>query len=304
MQWKAHSEERTRTCNVKRDPRGNAKKIKEISSFEGMKKSIIMKVAIIGAGSLGQSIAKGLLTNKVVDSLYLTKRNTSSIIKFKRYNRVILTSDNEEAVKNSDIIVFAVQPRHLRVILENLKYTLKKDQVIISVITGFSIAKIENIIGGKHVIIRAMPNTAASVGQSMTCLSANERGRGKVEFAKTIFNSLGSSMEIPEEQLQAATVICASGIAFWMRLIRATTQGAIQLGFEAHEAQQLAVQTCFGAATLLKESGNHPEAEIDRVTTPGGCTIEGLNEMEHQGLSSSLIKGITVSFDKINQIKN
>ena len=110
-------------------------------------------------------------------------------------------------------------------------------------------------------------------------------------------------MEIPEEQLQAATVICASGIAFWMRLIRATTQGAIQLGFEAHEAHELAMQTCFGAATLLKESGNHPEAEIDRVTTPGGCTIEGLNEMEHQGLSSSLIKGINTSFNKINQIK-
>ena len=188
-------------------------------------------------------------------------------------------------------------------ILENLKYTLKKEQVIISVITGFSIAKIENIIGGKHVIIRAMPNTAASVGQSMTCLSANERGRGKVEFAKTIFNSLGSSMEIPEEQLQAATVICASGIAFWMRLIRATTQGAVQLGFDAKEAQELSMQTALGAASLLIKSGNHPEQEIDKVTTPSGCTIEGLNEMEHQGLSSSLIKGLITSFEKINQIK-
>jgi pyrroline-5-carboxylate reductase len=104
--------------------------------------------------------------------------------------------------------------------------------------------------------------------------------------------------------MQAATVICASGIAFWMRLIRATTQGAIQLGFEAKEAQELAMQTCYGAASLLIESGNHPEQEIDRVTTPMGCTIEGLNEMEHQGLSSSLIKGIVTSFEKINQIKN
>ena len=185
-----------------------------------------------------------------------------------------------------------------------LKYKLNKEQVLISVITGFSLEKIENIIGGKHFIIRAMPNTAASVGQSMTCLSTNIKGKEKVELAKTIFDSLGHSMVIPEDQLQAATVICASGIAFWMRLIRATTQGAIQLGFEAHEAHELAMQTCFGAASLLRESGNHPEAEIDRVTTPGGCTIEGLNEMEHQGLSSSLIKGINASFEKINQIKN
>ena len=262
-----------------------------------------MKVAIIGAGSLGQSIAKGLLKNKVVSSLFLTKRNLDSLKEFKRYKAVTLTNSNKEAIKNADILIFAVQPRHLRDILEKLKYKLEKDQIIISVITGFSIGKIENIIGAKHHIIRAMPNTAASVGQSMTCISANENGKEQMEVAKTIFNSLGASMEIPEEQLQAATVICASGIAFWMRLIRATTQGAIQLGFEADEAYQLAKQTCFGAASLLNSSGKHPEAEIDKVTTPGGCTIEGLNEMEHQGLSSSLIKGINVSFEKINQIK-
>ncbi|WP_218598732.1 pyrroline-5-carboxylate reductase [Polaribacter sp. NJDZ03] len=263
-----------------------------------------MKAAIIGAGSLGQSIAKGLLKNKVVSSLYLTKRNTKSITDFNIYEEVILTSDNEEAVKNSDILIFAVQPRHLENILKDLKPLLKENHVIITVITGFSIAKIEAIVGVDKFIIRSMPNTAAAVGQSMTCLSPNTKGKEKVELAKTIFDSLGQSLEIPEEQLQAATVICASGIAFWMRLIRATTQGAIQLGFEADEAHKLAMQTCFGAASLLKESGNHPEAEIDRVTTPGGCTIEGLNEMEHQGLSSSLIKGINKSFDKINQIKN
>ncbi len=263
-----------------------------------------MKAAIIGAGSLGQSIAKGLLNNKVVSSLYLTKRNTNSISDFNAYDEVILTSDNEEAIKNSDILIFAVQPRHLEKILNDTKHLLKESHVLITVITGFSIAKIEDIVGVDRFIIRSMPNTAAAVGQSMTCLSPNLKGKEKVELAKTIFNSLGVSMVIPEEQLQAATVICASGIAFWMRLIRATTQGAIQLGFEADEAHELAMQTCFGAASLLKESGKHPEAEIDRVTTPGGCTIEGLNEMEHQGLSSSLIKGINKSFDKINQIKN
>ena len=263
-----------------------------------------MKAAIIGAGSLGQSIAKGLLKNKVVSSLYLTKRNTNSISEFNTHDEVILTSDNEEAIQNSDILIFAVQPRHLEKILKDTKHLLKENHVLMTVITGFSIAKIEDIVGVDRYIIRSMPNTAAAVGQSMTCLSPNTKGKEKVELAKTIFNSLGVSMVIPEEQLQAATVICASGIAFWMRLIRATTQGAIQLGFEADEAHELAMQTCFGAASLLKESGKHPEAEIDRVTTPGGCTIEGLNEMEHQGLSSSLIKGINKSFDKINQIKN
>jgi pyrroline-5-carboxylate reductase len=263
-----------------------------------------MKIAIIGAGSLGQSIAKGLLNNQLVNLLYLTKRNINSIKGFNKFGNVILTSENEEAIKNSDILIFAVQPRHFEDILQKAKSLLLEKHVLISAITGFSIAKIEAIVGSDTCIIRAMPNTAAAVGQSMTCISPNTKGKQKIAFAKTIFNSLGVSMEIPEEQLQAATVICASGIAFWMRLIRATTQAAIQLGFEAHEAHELAMQTCFGAASLLKESGNHPEVEIDRVTTPGGCTIEGLNEMEHQGLSASLIKGINTSYNKINLLKN
>ena len=137
----------------------------------------------------------------------------------------------------------------------------------------------------------------------MTCICSNEAGKKRIDLAKAIFNRMGHTMEISEDLMQAATVICASGIAFWMRMIRATTQGGIQLGFDAQEAQELAMHTCGGAAALLIASGNHPEEEIDQVTTPMGCTIQGLNEMEHQGLSSSLIRGIVASFDKIGEFK-
>ena len=119
---------------------------------------------------------------------------------------------------------------------------------------------------------------------------------------KVFFNALGETMCIEEDLMQAATVICASGIAFWMSLIRATTQGAWQVGVHSEDAQKLSMQTCLGAASLLIDSQSHPEQEIDKVTTPSGCTIEGLNEMEHQGLSSSIIKGLVTSYDKINQI--
>ena len=136
-----------------------------------------MKVAIIGAGSLGQSIAKGLLSNNAVSSLYLTKRNTNSIKSFSDYNKVTLTSDNEKAVKNATILIFAVQPKHFELILNNLKSHLHENHVLISVITGFSIAKIEAIVGSNTCIIRSMPNTAAAVGQSMTCLSTNKKGK-------------------------------------------------------------------------------------------------------------------------------
>ncbi|MDB4292664.1 pyrroline-5-carboxylate reductase [Maribacter sp.] len=262
-----------------------------------------MKIAIIGAGNLGLSIAKGILNSNGATTMYLTKRNTAEISAFEKYGNVSVTADNREAIKNSDILVFAVQPSQFEAILTDTHDLLTENHVIISTITGFPISKIEAIIGKAQNIIRSMPNTAISVGKSMTCICANEQAKSRIDLAKAIFNRMGHTLEIPEEQMQAATVICASGIAFWMRLIRATTQGAIQLGFDAKEAQELAMHTCNGAAGLLIESGSHPEAEIDKVTTPKGCTIQGLNEMEHQGLSSSLIQGIVASFEKISRIK-
>lgn len=262
-----------------------------------------MKIAILGTGNLGKSIANGLITNNAITSLYLTKRNISSIQKFGEHKNVHLTSSNTEAVAQSDILIFAVQPSHFELVLEEVAPLLNDKHVVISTVTGFEISKIEKSIGAHQFIIRAMPNTAIAVGKSMTCLCSNAAGEKRIKVAEAIFNRLGHSMIISETQMQAATVVCASGIAFWMRLIRATTQAAIQLGFDAKEAQELAMHTCEGAANLLISSGNHPEEEIDHVTTPRGCTIEGLNEMEHKGLSSSLIQGMVSSFHKISHIK-
>ncbi len=260
-----------------------------------------MKIAILGTGNLGLSIAKGLIFSNAFTSLYLTKRNAEGIKDFEEYSKVKVTTDNREAVENADILIFSVQPTQLERILEEIKDLLTEKHVIISTVTGFKIPRIEEIVGDQF-IIRSMPNTAIAVGKSMTCLCSNEKGKKRIAIAEAIFNRLGTSIIIPENKMQAATVICASGIAFWMRLIRATSQGAVQLGFDAKDAQELSMQTCLGAASLLIESGKHPEEEIDKVTTPRGCTIEGLNEMEHNGLSSSLIKGLQASFKKINNI--
>ncbi|WP_223548885.1 pyrroline-5-carboxylate reductase [Aestuariivivens sp. NBU2969] len=262
-----------------------------------------MKIAIIGTGNLGSSIAKGLIKNNNFTSLYLSDRNTSHVDAYKDFDNVTVTNDNLLAVKESEMVIFALQPKHINGVLESVASLITSNHVLISVAAGVDIARIEGIVGSDKNIIRVMPNTAISIGKSMTCISANQKAQDKVAMAQEIFNQLGVTMVIPEDLVQAATVICASGIAFWMRLVRATTQGAIQLGFEAEQAHELAIQTCYGAASLLIESGKHPEQEIDRVTTPSGCTIEGLNAMEHQGLSSALIQGIVASFEKINQIK-
>lgn len=262
-----------------------------------------MKIAIIGTGNLGLSIAKGLIVNDTYTSLYLTKRNIKALENFKEYTNIHTTSDNVLAVENSDILILAVQPGQFEELLKTIAGSLNDKHVLISTITGFSIDRIEKVIGSKHPIIRSMPNTAISVAKSMTCLCSNTVGKQRIAIAEAIFNGLGMTIAIEETHMQAATVLCASGIAFWMRLIRATTQGGVQLGFDAEIAMKMSMYTAMGAASLLIETDSHPEIEIDKVTTPQGCTITGLNEMEHQGLSSSLIQGLMASFEKINEIK-
>jgi len=263
-----------------------------------------MKIAIIGTGNLGSSIAKGLIVNNVYTQLYLTKRHLDPLKEYDGYKNVYITSDNKKAVQESDILVLAVQPAQMDDILKLITPLLTEKHVVISTATGYKTDRIESIVGAQHFIIRAMPNTAIAVSNSMTCLCSNVIGEKRIKVAEAIFNRMGTTMVIQEHLMQAATVVCASGIAFWMRLIRASTQAAIQLGFDAEVAQELAMHTCNGAAELLIQKGSHPEEEIDHVTTPKGCTIEGLNEMEHKGLSSSLIHGMVASYNKITQIKN
>lgn len=261
-----------------------------------------MKIAIIGTGNLGYSIAKGLIINESYTTLYLTKRNTEPIKKYADGKNLVVTTNNLKAVKNSDILICSVQPAQFQDILKEITPHLNKNHLLISTIAGFSINRIESIIGKSTSIVRAMPNTAISVGKSMTCLCSNDRGKESLDIADAIFRRLGTTVVIEESLMKAATVLCASGIAFWMRLIRATTQGGVQLGFDADESLKMSMHTAMGAASLLIEGNNHPEAEIDKVTTPKGCTITGLNEMEHRGLSSSIIKGLVASHEKISKI--
>lgn len=261
-----------------------------------------MKIAIIGAGNLGLSIAKGIIKSNLAKSLYITKRHIETIEELKTSDNIFITNNNEEAIKNSNIIILAVQPYQLEDILVENRDFFNDQQTLISVVLGFSTECIEKIIGTQHHILRAMPNTAIAVGQSMTCICSNKKGTDRIKQTLTIFNQLGHAIAVPEHHMAAATVICGSGIAFWMRMLRATTEGAVEMGIEAEEALEMAIHSCMGAAKLLEATKSNPEQEIDKVTTPGGCTITGLNEMEHNGLSSSIIKGLVASFNKINNI--
>jgi len=260
-------------------------------------------VSILGCGNIGSAIAKGLnKTGKFsIGNITLTRRKIQQLKDFEKTGFQI-TDNNTDAVKKSKIIIIAVGPSQLVSLLDEISPQLNKDHLIISIVSGVTIKEIQEKVGTEIPIIRSMPNTAADLCESMTCLSTVDSFEKELETAKSLFNQIGKTLVISEAQMASATALGACGIAFFLRAIRAASQGGIEIGFHSDEAFLIAAQTARGAATLLLDNETHPEAEIDRVTTPMGATIAGLNEMEHKGFSSAMIKGITTSTEKVSRL--
>lgn len=261
------------------------------------------KVAIIGCGNIGISILQGLLKQQTIPAknIIATRRNVQELSPLKGTG-VRIMSDNIKAVKESDLIIIAVKPYNIVNVLTELKDCLDRDKhLLISITAGVTIDKIQEVTGTGIPIFRAMPNISASVGKSVTCICNHGAESKDIESVKNLFDIIGTTMNIDEDLMESATILGACGIAYVLRFIRAMIQGGIQIGFDASTASAIVNQTVKGAAELLIEGHQHPEFEIDKVTTPKGCTIVGLNEMEHNGFSSSLIKGLVASFDKIEK---
>ena len=261
-------------------------------------------VAILGGGNIGLAIAKGLVTSNLYpsDRIFITKRKIDSLKSYSE-NGFKITSDNKKAAAESEILIIAVQPKQLSELLIDFRDVIdEKKHLIISVVSGASIKMIKELAGKNVQIVRAMPNTAIAIQESMTCLASDTKTNGALTIAKEIFDSVGKTLVIEEDLMVPATALCACGIAFFLRAIRAASQGGIEIGFHSEDAIFMAAQTAKGAASLLVQTNSHPESEVDKVTTPRGITISGLNQMEHNGFSSAMIKGITTSADKASKI--
>ena len=259
------------------------------------------RIAIIGGGNLGAAIAEGLIQSGFIlpGHLLITKRNIATL-KSLEERGVLVSNDNAEAIKFADMVILAVKPFQVDDVLDKLRPLFDENRhVLVSVITGISTSHIHDVLKKKISTVRAMPNTAIAIQESMTCISARDVSSEQLSYVTDVFNQLGKVVVIEEKLMDAATVLAACGTAYAMRYIRANIQGGIQIGFDAATASLMAAQTVKGAAELLLRKNTHPQQEIHKVTTPKGCTIAGLNEMEHQGFSSSLIKGIVASYDKI-----
>jgi len=262
-----------------------------------------IKLSIIGCGNIGLSLLQGFLKEKTIaaKNITVTRRNINELSNFKQFG-VKVTTNNINAIKESNLIIIAVKPYNIVSVLEEIRDHLNpENQILISITAGVTISQIQDVVRISIPIFRAMPNISASVGKSLSCVCHKDADIEDVESVKLLFDSIGTSMIIDEELMQSATILGACGVAYVLRFIRAMIQGGIQIGFDAKTASEIVNQTVKGAAELLIERKEHPEYEIDKVTTPKGCTIVGLNEMEHNGFSSSLIKGIVASYDKIEK---
>lgn len=262
------------------------------------------KIAIIGGGNMGVALANGIVASGLhrANDITLTRRNLRSLESLAQEGFHV-TSNNEAAVAGADIIILSILPQQLNGVLDAIAPVVDpKRHLFVSIVTGVKVADIIQRVGKEVQVIRAMPNTAIAIRESMTCIAGSMATEENQALVRQIFQAVGDTVEIEEELMTSATALCACGIAFFLRSIRAATQGGTEIGFHAGDALRMAAQTAKGAASLLLHFQSHPENEIDKVTSPKGCTIAGLNEMEHHGFSSAMIKGIKTSSLKAEQL--
>ena len=261
-----------------------------------------MKITVIGTGNIGSSIVRGLAQGAFFSASDITCTDIfeANLEKIKAFNSDInTTQDNQAAVREADIIVLAVKPW----VLDSVAIDIRKEldlprQMIVSIVAGATIERLAALFASGDAIpaiFRVMPNTAVAIRQSMTLFTPYNATPEQVDVIKTMLDSLGKSLLVDESLMEAGTALCSCGTAFAMRYIRAAIEGGIEMGFRPQDAQLVVEQTVKGAAELLLDTGNHPEVEIDRVTTPGGITIKGLNEMEAAGFSAAVVRGLKAS---------
>jgi pyrroline-5-carboxylate reductase len=256
-----------------------------------------MKVHIIGGGNLGVSIAIGIAKFSSNNRVTVTRRNIASILYLEKLG-ITVSSDNTHQIQEADLIILTIKPYQVDTVLAEILPVIT-NKIIASAVSGLAIESLQDKINNSHYAVRIMPNIAAQFGESATCISFQEKDKVEAQSVVTLFQDLGTAVVIDEKLMDAATVLCACGTAYALRYIRASMQAGIEIGFDSQTALAIAAQTVKGAAQMLLEEKIHPEQLIDRVTTPQGCTIVGLNEMEHNGFSSSLIKGIKTSLKQI-----
>lgn len=256
------------------------------------------KVAFIGgAGMMGRALVEGILQEGVIapDKLTVTARSRKSLAHVEPLG-VNTTLDNCSAVASADVVVLAVHPDQALPCLASCAAVFRPDQLLISVVTAMSVARLKLAAGGQVPVIRAMPNIAATVRSSVTTLTfGQEVTEEQLAFAAQLFGVVGDVIPVDEKHLNACTGLGACGPAFAFKVIESLSEGGVKMGLPRDVARRMAAGVLRGAAELVLKTGKHPAELKDEVTTPGGCTIDGIAKLEERGLPIALIAAVEVS---------
>ena len=256
-----------------------------------------MKISIIGVGAMGGAMAEGLIKGDYIKNEDICVSDPSRTMRDKFANMgITATPSNQLAAQGADVVCVVVKPWLVEQVLRGIKDVLDyQHQMLVVVAAGVPSSSIKEWLdkGGQMIpTFLVIPNIAIAQLQSMTFVAPMTNDQSLTDQIKTLFNSMGKTIITDENHLAAGTTLASCGIAYAMRYIRAASEGGVELGFKADDAKQIVMQTMRGAVELLEASGMHPEQAIDLVTTPGGVTIKGLNEMEHAGFTSAVIRGL------------
>ncbi len=262
-----------------------------------------MKIAIIGAGEMGGAFAEGLLKGNAFSAADVTVANPHDA-KLKRFAEMgaTVTTDNKAAVIGADFVTLVVKPWLIEEVIREIKPELDyRRQTILNMAASTTFAQLHEWLrkdGMLPPVFQIGPNIAIAHQQSMTFIAADKQAQDRLPAVEAIFSDLGSVLVTDEQHMSAGSALAGCGIAYALRYIRAASEGGVELGFKADIAKRIVMQTIKGAVTLLENGGAHPESEVDKVTTPGGLTIRGLNEMEHAGFTSAVIRGLKAGLAK------
>lgn len=256
-----------------------------------------MKVAIIGAGNMGGAIARGLAKGSIVpvEDIYVANPSKEKLEVLRQsFPAMNTTQCNVEASKDADMVILAVKPWLVEGVLKEMDLDACR-QILVSVAAGIPFEQYTAWLGDRFTVFRVIPNTAISQMESMTLIASCRATPEQEKQVLNIFNEMGMAMLIPEHQMAATTALTSCGIAYVLKYIQAAMQAGIEMGVYPKDAQRMIAQSVKGAASLILNNDTHPSVEIDKVTTPGGITIRGINELEHEGFSSAIIKAMKIS---------
>lgn len=252
------------------------------------------QIGIIGLGKMGEAIAKGLLTSKLKDRYKIvgsTKSEESALLAKK--NGIECSTDNQKIINQSDMIILAVKPHQAEAILTEYKSSFKSNQLVLSICAAVTTEQLSEWTGGKPAIIRAMPNTPCLIKAGVTAICKGPRAKAEhLKEAEQIFGELGEVTVLEESLFDGVTGLSGCGPAYIYLIIEALSEAGVKIGISRKQATLLSAQTMMGAAKMVLERGEHPASLKDEVTTPAGCTIDGLMALEEGKLRVTLIKAV------------